>query len=194
MYNPLSDLHKMFLTPEFILFRVEIKGQEYLGRPNTLVVDHQWVPGKNQEAKFRTSSSIQSFLARYVDDEIPVTSGIIKGLEAIDTVDPGPLNAILAACNDINNVAEVPNIGTLYRDIPPMLVALIHAVEDYEQLHGQPRFEVMYDDIEDLRKECVRCPADLSDNGRAGIVGNLKEKIGSRVTRLIEIGSSIPLT
>ena len=194
MYSPHSDLHKMFYTPEFIVFRADIKGQQFLGRPTTLHIDHPWVPGRNQQAVFQTFSSVQSYLAGYIDLEIPVTSMDIKGIEAIDTIDPDPLNKILAACNDINNIKDIPDVGILWRNIAPLLDNLVRSLEAYEDIHGQARYEKVYDDIEDIRNECMRCPANLSDNSRAGIARNMKEKISFDVTRLIEMGSYIQLT
>lgn len=190
MYSPHSDLHKMFYTPEFIVFRVEIESKEYLGRPNTLQIKHPFDPGTNQKAIFYTFSSIQSFQAGYISDQIQVTSATIKGIEAIDTISREPLNNILAACNEINNIHESADAGIIRRNISPLLLRLSAALEKYEETHNLARFEVVYEDITELINECTKCPYDLSENGRASIVRNLKDRISVGVTRLIELSAT----
>ena len=189
MYSPHSDLHKMFYTPEYIVFRVEINGKEYLGRPNTLRIKHPFDPGDHQSAIFYTYSSVQSFMAGYIGDQIQVTSEEIRGIEAIDTVNPEPLNKILAACNDIYNINPKADIGIIRRNIVPLLVTLSTALQEYEQVHELSRYEGVYDDIEALILECAKCPADLSEGGRANFVRSLKEKISVDVSRLIELSA-----
>lgn len=192
MYNPLSDLHKMFWTPEFVVFRVEINGKQYLGRPNTIHVKHPYDPGTNQSGIFRTASSVQAFLAGYIDDEIPVTSATVKGIEAIDTIDRVPLDKILAACNDINNIPVRADIGVIRRNIAPMLDRLMAALEAWEHVHDFPRFEVIYEDLDDLKKEVSSAPFNLSEQGRESTVRNMKERVSARVTRVIEMAMYQP--
>ncbi len=189
MYSPHSDLYKMLHTPEFILFRVDINGKEYLGRPCTITVDHPYGETTNQKGVFRTFDSEQSFLSGNVSEEIQVTSTTIKGIEAIDSVDRTPLNNILAACYETSQIPERPDIGIVRRNITPVLERLLAALSDYETLHHLAHYEVAFDDIEELINECKLCPTDLSENGRASIVRNLKKKISVNVSNLIEFSS-----
>ena len=187
MYSPLSDLQKMFYSPEFVVFRVDINGKEYLGRPNT--IPYHYDPGAKQKVTFITYSSVQSFMAGYISDEIQVTSADLKGIEAIDTVSSEPLRKILAACNNIENIPVQANVGIILRNVVPMLVTLSGAMEEYEQAHNLIRFETVYEDIEDLMKECAKCPLDLHESRRSSMIRNLKERVSFDVTRLIDLSA-----
>lgn len=114
MYSPYSDLHKMLHTPEFILFKVNIAGREYFGRPDTIRVKHAY-DLEPQSGIFTAYSSQQAFEAGYPGEKLPVDSTIIKGIKAIDIVNPTPLNLILAACNEINQITTIPvaDVGRL---------------------------------------------------------------------------------
>lgn len=178
----------MLLSPEFIIFRVEIDGKEYLVRPNTLYLDHPWTP-KKQSAKLNIFSSLQSFKCGYLSGEISVTSADVIGVEAIDTVDPIPLNTILAACNELENINLRADIGVIYRNIAPILHRLMEAMEDFEHIHDLRRYETAYEDINDLIHDCSKCRPDMSELERSNFVRDLKERVSVRVSRLIELAS-----
>lgn len=186
MYSPHNDLHKMFYTPEFIVFRVDINGKEYLGRPNTIQIKHPFDPGQNQKAIFYTYSSIESFLQGNISKEIRVTAQEIKGLEAIDTVNSEPLNKLLSICNDLNNLSQKSDVGIIRRNIPVILSQLLIAIDEYENVHGCLKYDIAYESIEECVNDCRNCPYDLSEIGRANLIRDLKEKISVHVSNLIE--------
>jgi hypothetical protein len=66
------------------------------------------------------------------------------------------------------------------------------ALGEYEEAHNLVTFEVVYEDIRELMNECAKCPYELSENGRASLVRNLKDKISVAVTRLIELSAMQP--
>ena len=189
MYSPHSDLYKMFHTPNFIVFRVDIGGKEYWGRPNTIRVEHPFKPGLNQQGTFDVYSNVQSFLQGAISDQIPVTSVTIKGIEAIDTVNCEPLDNILSTCFEISNIPSKADVGIIRRNIPDMLVRLELALEEFEGIHNFVKYKLAHECIEELISECKSCPHDLSENGRINLVRDLKEKVSVSVANLIELST-----
>jgi hypothetical protein len=177
----------MIHTPGFIVFRVEIEGKEFLGRPISVGVDSIWNPGVNQQGLFQTYSTIQSFMAGYINNEMKVTSETIKGIEAIDTVDNGPLNNIFTACHEIDDIPSIADIGVIKRYVPKILQALSASLTAYEELHNLNRYALVFEEIDQLAKECGTLPYNLSEIERKNFIRNLKEKVSINVTRLIEL-------
>lgn len=184
MYSPKSDLHKMIYTPEFIAFRVKIEGIEFIGRPNTITYNAS-AEGTKQQGLFYAYDGIESFIAGNHFKEIPVTSHAIIGIEAIDTVTPGPLNDILSACYEIENIPVKANIGFIRRNIPEILQRLCKALEEYEHVHSFIKFEIVFFEIQNIIKDCETCG--LPDNDREAFIRILKDKISYRVSNFINL-------
>lgn len=186
MYSPFSDLFKMFHTPDFIIFRVLINDKIYLGRPNTMSVDNLFTGGKNQKAEFFTYSSIEAFIQGEVLDKLIVTAPEINGLEAIDIINPEPLNKILSICLEFDNISEKSDIGIIKRSIPETLEQLLIAIENYEKLHNSDKYEIAYDFIDEVINDCKNASYTLSELDKKKLIINSKEKVSVKISNLIE--------
>jgi hypothetical protein len=177
----------MFHTPELILFKVEINGKQYYGRPNTLYVENFFKPNPNQKALFYTYVDERSYLQGNRDGEIQVTALEIKGLEAIDTVKREPLDKILFHCNELSKCKQ--DMWYISKAIPKILSELIIAIEEYEDIHSCKKYEVLYDDIEEIVNNCNAYPINAPEMSRSNLVRDIKEKISYRIDNLIEFSA-----
>lgn len=191
MYSPHSDLYKMFHTPDFILFRVKIKGSEHFGRVDTI---NTQIPYKQQPVSgtFITFDGQNGFEAGIPVSIIPVDAATVEGIEAIDILNPAPLNAILAACNEIDEITQTKSaadIGLIRYEIPVYIEDLLAAMLEFEQLHDLKHNEKIHADIEAIRKQLSSSPDNATELERKKVLTECRETIAACVSTFIELAA-----
>lgn len=172
MYSPHSDLYKMFHTPDFILFRVKIKESEYFGRVDTINTQRPYTP-QPVSGTFITFENQQGFETGIPISIILVDATTVEGIEAIDILNPAPLNAILAACNEIDEITQIKpatDIGLIHYEIPVYIEYLLAAMLEFEQLHDLKHNEKIFADIEAIRKQLSGSPDNATETERKKIL------------------------
>src|SRR5258705_8958517 len=107
MYSPLNDLQKMWLTPRYIIFKVDIGGKVYYGRINNAICEPFDIV---LSGKFEAYSSLLASQTGSTGEEIIVTPKEIIGLEAYDILsnkNPSPFSKIIACCWEIENIKKI---------------------------------------------------------------------------------------
>jgi hypothetical protein len=129
MYSPFDDLQKMWLTPHYILFKVDINGKQYYGRVSSLI-------SKPFNGKFEGFDNLFAAQSGSPGIEIRVSPEEITGLEAYDSFsnqDPSPFSKILLACIKFDKISTIDENATL------IVQNIINAIEDFTKEHQEAK-------------------------------------------------------
>lgn len=181
-----GTLQKMWLPPYYLLFRVKIDNEEYLGRVDTLRYEQHF--DKPSLGYFMVYNNIEDFKNSIVSQEIKISADRVEILEIIDTYakqHPSEINSLFKAYEDLIKIPSIPDLGTLKRIVPATLENLGNKVNDFCELHKKAKKEQIIEKIKEFKNDIKHIKDESTQIEMSMLLQELKESIYYQVDYLI---------